>query len=145
MRHVFAILGIGIPCFLVFVWLMPDIEASRSEARIVQAYNDVRQMSAAHRETASPDLFSVHEIPDTDPWGQPYRLVAINEKQVRALSCGPNMHTAEVGVDHDDIYSDMPASPMALIFSAKKRQLMIAVGISAGLWLLLSIVYLRSR
>lgn len=142
--HIFAILGIGIACSLVFLLLIPDIEQSRTEARIAQVYNDVRQISEALRGTPSPDLSTTHAIPDTDPWGQPYRLVRVNDQAVRALSSGPNMSSPERGVDGDDIYSDMPASPMTPFRAQKNRQFLIAFGVSAGLWLLCSAISVRS-
>ncbi len=143
--NIFAIFGIGVVCFLLFLMLIPNIEASRTEARLMSAYNRVREISNAHRETPSLDLFTTHDIPLTDPWGKPYRLIEVAGQQVRALSSGPNMLTPQVGVDHDDIYSDMSMSPMAPIRAEKKKQLMIATGVSAGLWLLLSAIHLRAR
>jgi hypothetical protein len=143
--RVFAILGIGLACFVLFLLLLPNLEMARSEARIAQAYRDVRQISEAHRRASSPDLLTTDAIPDTDPWGKPYRLVRLNEGEARALSSGPNMASPEVGVDGDDIYSDMPVSPMAPIWAEKNRQILIAFGVSGGLWLLLSAVYVRVR
>jgi len=104
---VFVILGIGLVCFVLFLLLLPNIELSRSEVLIAKAYLDVRQISDAHRRTPSPGPSTTDAIPDTDPWGKPYRVVHINEQKVRALSSRPNMSSPEVGVDGDDIYSDM--------------------------------------
>ncbi len=143
--NVVVILGIGVACFLLFLLLLPNFEASRAEARLAEAYYRVRQISNAHIETPSRELFVTHKIPHADPWGQPYRLIEIDVKQVRALSSGPNMLTPKIGVDHDDIYSDMLESPVIPIHAKKKRQLVIATGFSAGIWLLLGVVYLRSK
>jgi hypothetical protein len=143
--NVFAILGIGVVSFLLFLMLIPNIEASRTEARLMSAYNRVREISNAYRETPSLDLFTTHDIPETDPWGQPYLLVEVDKEKIRALSSGPNMVTPEVGVDHDDVYSDMPVPPMAPIRAEKKKQLLIATGVSTGLWFLFSAIYLRTR
>ena len=142
---VFAVLGIGLACFVLFLLLLPNIEHSVSEVRIAKAYHDVRQISDAHCRTPSPDLSTTEAIPDTDPWGKPYRVVRINEQKVRALSSGPNMSSPEVGLDGDDIYSDMPVSPMAPIYAEKNRQFLIAFSVSVGLWLLLSAIHVRSR
>jgi hypothetical protein len=143
--HLVVIIGFGIVCFFLLLLLAPNIEESRTEARLAEAYNRVCQISKAYHETPSPKLFATHDIPDTDPWGQPYRLVEADDNQVRALSSGPNMVSPKTGVDYDDIYADMPKSPVAPIRAKKKKQFVIATSVSAGIWLLLSLVYLRNR
>lgn len=143
--HVFAILGIGVPCFLLFLLLLPNLEESRNEARIRRAYDDVRRISDTHLKTPAPDLSTADAILDTDPWGKPYSLVRINEQKLRVLSSGPNMSSPGVGVDGDDIYSDMPVSPMAPTCAKRNRQFLLAFGVSVGLWLLLSAIHVRSR
>ena len=85
-QHVLVILGIGFACFLLFLMLIPNVEASRTEVRLAETYYRVRQIAKAHHETSSLELFKTHEIPDTDPWGQPYRLLEVDGKQMRALS-----------------------------------------------------------
>ncbi|QDT00216.1 hypothetical protein HG15A2_35510 [Adhaeretor mobilis] len=143
--NVFAVLGNGVACFLLFLMLIPNIEAGRTEARLISAYNRVCEISRAHQETPSRELFVMHDIPELDPWGQPYRLVDIGGNRVRALSSGPNKKTPQVSVDQDDIYSDMTTPPFEPIRANKKKQLLIAIVVSAGAWLLFSIVFLRTR
>lgn len=142
LKQVLVVLGIGSACFLIFLMLIPNIEASSTEARLTVAYYQVRRISEAYLLTPSDELFTTHEIPEEDPWGQRYRLIEVDVEHVRALSCGPNMRTPEVGFDQDDIYSDMPESPVAPIHAAKKLQFTLAIGVSAVAWLLLSAGYL---
>ena len=49
------------------------------------------------------------------------------------------------GTDDDDIYSDMPASPMKAIVARKNQQLLVALGVTAGTWVFLAWLYLRYR
>lgn len=139
------VVAIGGVCFVLFAMLLPPFEAGLTEARLVTAYNDVRQISDAYRQTPTGDVFTTHELPDRDPWGTPYRLVSLDDGQVRVLSSGPNNATQATGVDDDDIYSDMPESPVAPIHAKKHRQTLMVVAGFLGTWLLLSTFHVRAR
>lgn len=137
---VLAIGGLGILCLPVLGQLMPYLEESRTEARITQIYGEVRRLAA--------DAKGQGMLPtpaDRDPWGQPYRVVTLADNSVRIVSCGPNEVTLQDGLDEDDIYSDMPVSPAKAILQRKRRQIYIAVNAAAGLWIVLSLLYVRSR
>jgi hypothetical protein len=143
---VLVVLGIGIVCLPLFFTLMPYFEESRTEARRVQAYIQVQQLGASRQTTTAPDIAEpTIELPDVDPWGQHYRLVPLGGNQMRVLSSGPNMSTPANGPDEDDIYSDMPTSPMELIRAGKDRQWIVAFVATAGAWFVFTGVYVRSR
>jgi hypothetical protein len=131
--NAFVLSVTGLLCFPLFLFLGPNFEQPRSEARISQAYNQVRQIAN-----------SDSDIPDNDPWGQPYEIIAVSEHQIRGLSSGPNMSTPKSGFD-DDIYSDMPVSPTAMIQARHNRQRLLAFAAAAGVWLFLIVVYKQLR
>ena len=83
-----VIIGIGIFCFPVLLNLLPYLETSRSEARLMVAHNETRRLSQCSVSDAGKN--SVETLPDRDPWGQPYRLVLLDTRQVRVISSGPN-------------------------------------------------------
>lgn len=158
LAHFVVLLGLGIVCLPLFLMLMPYVEASPTEARLLQAYMQVHQLRDEHRNLrleasasdalATPDAAtgSTIRLPQTDPWGQHYRLVSLGGShtgQFRVYSSGPNMSSPSSGVDHDDIYSDMPVSPLAAIYARKKRQWLIALSATALAWSALSLLYLR--
>ena len=146
---VVAILGIGIVCLPIFLALMPYVEQGRTEARIAQTYHDVRQLRDSHRSTQPPDKLDPETtatkvaLPDIDPWGQPYRLVWLDGEQVRVLSSGPDMSFSANGTDNDDIYSDMPTSPLQPIRARRNRQWLIAAAVTVGSWIVLALLYMR--
>ncbi|MCH7729361.1 MAG: hypothetical protein IH991_23220 [Planctomycetes bacterium] len=140
---VVSLLGIGMICLPLFFLLGPNIEASRTEARISMAYIDVLELreSMANIEVTG----AMRTLEDLDPWGQPYRLVRIDRQQVRVLSSGPNTSFSPESVDDDDIYSDMAASPIKAISDRKRRELFIALTATMGCWGLLGWLYVRKR
>jgi hypothetical protein len=138
-----VIIGIGIVCFPVFLILLPNIKASRSEARLSIAFNEVRRLRQTLTNEDSSE--SVTTLPDIDPWGQPYRVILLNGHQVRVASAGPNKSFSPTGIDDDDIYSDMPAGPCEAAINRKRWQILIAMGAALGIWVSLSTVYLWRR
>jgi len=139
---VVAVFSIGLVCLPILMALMPYVEQSRTEARISKAYHDVRRL---HESAVAGIPAPTITLPDRDPWGQPYRLVPLNGGHVRVLSSGPNMSSPATGTDDDDIYSDMPASPMKAIIARKNRQWLVALGVTAGTWVFLASLYMRYR
>jgi hypothetical protein len=136
----FAVLGIGVFCLPILLLLMPSMEMARSEARISMTYNEVRRLRSS-MVTARPAQAAT--LPERDRWGQPYQVRPLANGDIRVLSPGPNQSSPRDGLDQDDIYSDMPESPGKAIIDRKKRQSLIAVGVSLGAWLLLASLYLR--
>ena len=140
---IMAIAGIGIICLPVFLLLVPNIEQSRSEAQRSQAFHDVQRLHEDHTGKENPD--SATELPELDPWGQPYRLIPLDGDAIRVLSSGPDKSFSSDGLDEDDIYSDMPVSPTEEISAQKKRQSLLAVAAGVGCWVLASAFYLWRR
>jgi len=60
-------------------------------------------------------------------------------------SSGPNASFGEDGFDEDDIYSDMPDSPLRPMYTRKKFEANLAILVGTMTWLLLTIVYLLPR
>lgn len=140
---IMAIAGIGILCLPIFLLLVPNIEQSRTEAQLSVAFNEVQRLHKDLAGKKNPDLAT--ELPDLDPWGQPYRLVPLDADAIRVLSSGPNKSFSPAGIDDDDIYSDMPVSPIEAISAQKRRQSLLAVAASVGCWILASAIYLWRR
>jgi hypothetical protein len=139
--NVVVVLGLGLCCLPIMLLLMPNAEEHRSQARLAQAYIGARRL---HR--------GLHAIPpdrrdplEVDPWKHPYQIVFVDNVAVGVMSLGPNQMSPESGFDADDIYSDMPTSPMASSERRNRFQLSGAVGVAAGVWLLLSAAWLRWR
>ena len=140
LKHILVLLGLAFVCLPVLLLLMPYIEESRTESRTAQAYYDVRRLSD---EYARPGLHDAGELPRVDPWGTPYRVVQLEGHRVRVLSAGPNMSMPPSGTDSDDIYSDMPVSPMEHFHVARDRQWLVALSATAIAWGLLASIYMR--
>ncbi len=85
---------------------------------------------------------SDHEWETTDPWGQRYRLIVLPGGESRVLSCGPNMATGGDKMDNDDIYSDMPVSPMKPFQQRRRRDLLVAIVVPLCCWVLGAAIYL---
>jgi hypothetical protein len=139
--NVVVVLGLGICCFPISLLLMPNVEQPRSQARLAQAYNDVRRLHDDLHEIP-PDRRETQEV---DPWGQPYRIVFVDAAVVRVMSLGPNQVSPESTFDTDDIYSDMSTSPTASYERRTRFRLSVAVGAAVSVWLLLSAACLRFR
>lgn len=138
-----AVLGIGILCLPVLLFLAPDIEEGRNEAQLSSAFHDVQRLHRAL--AAGADRHTAIALPELDPWGRPYQVIPLEGGRFRVLSSGPDMSSSATGVGDDDIYSDMPGSPIDAIVARKKQQLFLAVAASAGCWIALSALYLWPR
>lgn len=139
--NVVGVLGLGICCFPIVLLLMPNVEQPRSQARLAQAYRDVRRLNNDLHEIP-PDRRETQEV---DPWGQPYRFVFADDVVVGVMSLGPNQVSPESTFDTDDIYSDMSTSPTAPYERRTRFGLSVAVGAAVSVWLLLAAGWLRYR
>lgn len=140
-RCVIIVAGFGVYCVPFFVqvaWIV--YYGPRAHARLAMTYRYVCKLSVADRDDPS---FS--ELPTHDVWGQPFQFSKTDEDLTRVMSSGPNGVSPESGFDADDIYSDMPASPMDPIEARLRRQMIVATGIAFSAWLLLIRAYRRSR
>lgn len=83
------------------------------------------------------------ELAENDPWGTPYRVMALPNGGLRVLSCGSDQTTPRDAPDKNDLYSDMPTNPARDNFRRKQRKILTVLGIAVGTWLCLSVWYLR--
>jgi hypothetical protein len=135
-----VVLGIGVFCLPILLFLMPVMEESAEELRLLKTYMDVRELSEL-LQAESPGA----PLPSIDPWDQPYQVHAVPDGGVRVLSTGPNRSTTTGSLDEDDIYSDMPESPMRSIIRQKQRQALVALAATATAWIALATWYLQCR
>ena len=125
-------------CCFASVICPSNIEKTREEYRIGQAFNEASDIAAA----VSDDKSTLSD--ETDPWGEPYRIAQFAEEPV-VVSSGPNQTSPLSGFDDDDIHSGMAISPAVTITRNKQRQLLIALfyslccGCSDQLCILLSV------
>lgn len=134
---VLAVAGLGVASFPILLVFAPNIEQSRTEARMSEAYRQVVRFRNADLSNSAAD-----SLPSADPWGQPYRTTVENGQIVRVVSSGPNMSTPLGGFDHDDIYSDMPLPPIQAVHTKKNRQWLFALGSTISTWGILTVLYL---
>ena len=104
----------------LFLVICPAVEVTRGEYQIGRAYNKTCEIAASLSD--SP----MTSIDETDPWGEPYKIIESLEGPT-VLSSGPNRTSPLSGLDSDDIYSGMLVSPMDAIIRNKQRRLVIAV------------------
>ena len=127
-----SILGVGICCFQLVIFMFTDLETSRKEARITLAFHEVRRL---RDELLTDPPTQSKRLPDRDPWGQPYRVVV--DRGIRVLSSGPNQVTSDTGNDVDDIDSQMGTSPTAGRNVWQRRLLPVMVALALGTWILM--------
>lgn len=118
-------------CLTVFALMMPNIKESVQEARIRQAWGNVRQIRKSLDNPSGKD-----DLPVKDPWGQPYLNRTLPDGSIRILSTGANKATTEDGPDADDIYSDMPTSPLDPFSRRRAFEWSRAYFVAGGLWIL---------
>jgi hypothetical protein len=133
-----GVFAIGMACLAGMLLALPYLEESRGETRAQMAYHVVLSLNTAPTESDRDDL------PEKDPWGQPYRIVSMDGGGRRALSTGPNGVTHPAAPDADDIYSDMPFSPRDAL-RAKQRQVLITVAVAILAWGVLGLLWIRRR
>ena len=152
-----VVAGIGALCLPLWLSLIPHLEEGLQEARTRQAFNQVRRLQndiadssdannakATSSEPALKDTNVVARLSELDPWGQPYQLVtasAENSRIVRVFSFGPDASSASAGLDPDDISSDMNVQPTRTFEDHRRRQWLIAFGVSGAAWFTASWLY----
>jgi hypothetical protein len=88
---------------------LPKVQQPLSQARITQAYVDVRRLSIGVRVTS----VARPETGEVDRWIQVYQFASADESIVRLMLTGLSQVSPESGLDSADIHSEMPASPTA--------------------------------
>jgi len=127
-------------CLALFLLILPDFEETRTEARMGHAYREVHEL--ADSIDLDPDSPILDMTSVVDPWGQPYHITK-TDGRILVICSGPNMSTPTNGLDNDDVHSDMDHSPTEALHAAKRRRLIFALSIPV-IWLICSIIYLRS-
>lgn len=156
-RNLAIVSGIGALCLPLWLSLIPHLDMGRTEARIQQAFDQVRRLqneynnsSNATRNEMPPDEPALKDNDDAtplselDPWGQPYQLVttrAGNSHIVRVFSFGPDTSSASNGRDPNDISSDMTVRPTKTFEDRRRRQWLVAFGVSGMAWFTASWLY----
>jgi hypothetical protein len=131
----------GVLCLPILLLLAPNIEIGRTEARLTEAYSVVRKLHSTINEAPT----SITELADRDPWGEPYRAMPLKNGTCRVVSSGPDMSLSPDGIGGDDIYSDLPTSPMAPFRARRNRQWLIAFTVAIAAWALMATLYIRFR
>ena len=92
-----ALVGISFVCLLLFLALVPYVLQTRDEARISESYMMVRRLRDAHQASQSFAQTTVegavdrsktefeNELPELDPWLQPYRLVSYGDGEKQCV------------------------------------------------------------
>lgn len=160
MKDIAILAGLGVLCFSLWLSLIPNLEEGRTEARTAWAFIQamrlqieiVDSVGAANAESPSAGPVAdaaivVTDLPELDPWGQPFQLVKRGEghsRIVRVFSFGPDASSASAGLDPDDIGSDMTTRPTKKFEDHRRRQWLIAFGVSGGAWFITRWLYLAA-
>ena len=110
----------------VLIFLLPNVEQPREEARQVQALIRARVLAAEwslQRTNGTAD-----EIPETDPWGKKYKVHFAPTGACTVMSSGANGQFEVPGtMESDDISSGMITSPAKVHSDGRRRDLALAV------------------
>jgi hypothetical protein len=116
-------------CLVLFAMMMPWLDQGRTEARTAFAWIQVRQIRRAIGNPAETE-----PLPEKDPWDQPYRTLNLPDGSIRVLSTSNNQTTSPDRPDADDIYSDMPMSPLVPFERRRTFEWCRALAVAGGLW-----------
>ena len=153
-RNIGPAVGFGVLCFPLWLALIPNLEMGREEARTSWAYVQVRKYQRevvtgqrpvglenhARNDMLAADVFTITELPERDPWGQPFRLVTkhgVAPIECYVFSSGPDEVSASIGRDPDDVASNMTVHPSKPFSDKRHRQWLVAFGVSGSIWMLL--------
>lgn len=159
-KDIVILAGLGVLCFPLWLSLIPNLEIGRTEARIAWAHIQAKCIQSelvdsargadAELPSAGPVVdvaIAVTGLPELDPWGQPFQLVTRSDghsRIVRVFSFGPDASSASAGLDPDDIASDMTTRPTKKFEDHRRRQWLIAFGVTGATWLTASWLYLAA-
>lgn len=153
-KNIGPTVGFGVLCLPLWLALIPNLEEGRQEARTSWAFAQVRgyqeEVVSGQRpvglenhtvnDMPAADGFAVTELPERDPWGQPFRLVTkhgVAPIECYVFSSGPDEVSASIGRDPDDVASDMKVHPNQPFSDKRRRQWLVAFGVSGAVWMLL--------
>jgi len=140
LKHAVNMIAIAGISLAVVAICAPNIEASRIEARTIQTYNEVHRL----RDEYVGDIPSGRvELDEHDVWGNAYVAEPAENGQIHIRSAGSNGRF-ESNTDGDDIWSDMPTSPMQPFRTRKNREWMRAFAAGIAVCCLLVWAYWRS-
>lgn len=128
----------GLIAFPVLVFLAPNFEEGRTEAREGEAWNQVRHLQEEFKGSESTVLAEL------DPWGEPYRASVLADGLVRIMSTGSNKRTTGSGVDEDDIYTAMLVNPYQKWRALRNRQWLVALAATLAAWIAMYFLVVRS-
>ncbi|MEK6258930.1 MAG: hypothetical protein AABP62_09975 [Planctomycetota bacterium] len=156
-KNLAVMAGLGVLCLPLWLSLIPNIEESREEARTAWAFlqakrihSEIAKLAVAAGAELPPvgplvePATVVTGLPEVDPWGQPFQLVSRSDDQshiVRVFSFGPDASSGSEGLDPDDISSDMSVRPTKPFEIRRRRQWLVAFGVSGGVWFTASWLY----
>ena len=137
---------------LMFEWLLRTL--GPKPLRNIRTFNDLTAAIKAGEikphvyrdgDVQVADFFAETGLspPRTDESHAPYvRLTPIRSVCCRLVQiCRLNQN----GTDNDDIYSDMPISPMEPFRTCRNRQWLVAFAVTTVVWGALASLYMRSR
>lgn len=119
---------------LVVAFGMPYLEEGREEARVMQAFNQARQIQTG-------------ELPaDTvDPWGNQFDIRRADDNQIVVVSHGPNGITPAAGYDSDDIATSSSDPPNRIVNRVKQAQILCVLALAVLPWILVVLSAIRRR
>lgn len=130
-NHFIMVATITSISIVVFAMLAPDVDQSAQEVGASRAYSDVRTLrdefvgEAPHEPT---------ELEDLDPWGNTYIIQAIDDDELRVASAGPDGVFDSTVPRSDDIWTDMPTSPLEPFQTQRNRELLRAIAVGFLVW-----------
>ena len=127
-QHVLTFIAMTGVAFFVFLLLLPNLKMGRNEARTIQTYNEVHRLRDEYTGTIPRSRI---ELDENDIWGNPYIVEPTEDGRVRIRSTGMNGQFEPNG---DDIWSDMPTSPMQPFRTRRTWEWVRAIGAGIAVW-----------
>ncbi len=149
-----TVIVIGIGTFVPSaLFLAPNLEQDRTEARYCQDRHVCRQLTLELQEQSPLDrvrgrqtvqrldeLTTVVELENIDTWGTPYRAVfkGADFQIVRVFSCGVDQVSTSAGLDFDDMSQGLAETYLDRAHQQRQRQWLIALAAWIATWALFS-------
>ncbi len=127
---------------VIFVMLIPDVLGGVQEARTGMAYSDVRSLQDKFAGEAPREPT---ELEQRDPWGNAYVVQAEDDGGVRVTAAGPNGVFDSTAAGSDDIWSDMPTSPLGPFHTQRRWGWVRAFSVGFGAWIAFMAAYFWSE